>query len=94
MVINLDSWWLVEIFLTYSSKFLGVGISETIFREISPEVPSRLWAELDVVPMVFRSSFNYPDTAPEQQRVDEQADSMARKCLMYYLLFHPVMAFY
>ena len=65
------------------SKFLGVGISETLFNEISPQLPSRLWAELDVVPMVFRMGLSYPNEKQEEQRVDEQADSMARKCLMY-----------
>ena len=64
------------------SKFLGAGVTDTLFKEISPELPSRLWKELDVVPLVFRVGLSYPINMEETQRVDEQADAMARKCIM------------
>ncbi|MCJ1282590.1 hypothetical protein MMC26_001915 [Xylographa opegraphella] len=65
-------------------KFLGAGITDTLFNDISPELPPRLWKELDVVPLIFRVGMNYPVDMEENQRVDEQADSMARKCVMYF----------
>ena len=56
-----------------------MGITERLFKDIAPELPWRLWSELDIIPMVFRQGKH--DSAPSQhhQRVDEQADSMARK---------------
>ncbi|MCJ1396938.1 hypothetical protein MMC11_000130 [Xylographa trunciseda] len=65
-------------------KFLGAGITEALFKEISPELPPRLWKELDVVPLVFRVGVNYRSNMEARQRVDELADSMARKCIMYF----------
>ena len=64
------------------SKFLGAGITDTLFQEISPELPSRLWKELDVVPLVFGVGISYPRNMKDTQRVDEQADACARKCIM------------
>ena len=56
-------------------------MTENLYSELSPVLPSRIWAELDIVPMVFRVGMTF---APDRydQRVDEQADSMARKCIM------------
>ncbi|KAF1983444.1 glycosyltransferase family 4 protein [Aulographum hederae CBS 113979] len=62
-------------------KFLGAGItSETV--KICPSLPSRLWADLDIVPFVFPADSKQARTAAIT--VDEQADSMARKCLMMF----------
>lgn len=67
------------------SKFIGAGLPTEIVR-IAPKLSSRLWSELDIVPIYQR---------PEQENhhhrgkrhwaikcVDEQADSMARRCIM------------
>ena len=60
-----------------------MGIADNLFKTLSPELPSRLWYELDVVPMVFENGDEYREFAQSDLRVDEQADSMARKCIMY-----------
>ncbi|CAG9982635.1 unnamed protein product [Clonostachys byssicola] len=63
-------------------KFIGAGISPEL-EKVSGTLCSRLWLELDVVPLVLN-----PDSDSghfwEQKSVDEQADSMARKCIMYF----------
>lgn len=66
-------------------KFIGAGVNRDIVR-MSPALPSRLWAELDIVPMVFQRGLE--PALPQRVRhggltVDEEADSMARKCLLY-----------
>ncbi|KAJ9149436.1 Glycosyltransferase family 4 protein [Pleurostoma richardsiae] len=66
------------------AKFIGAGLPTTL-KYMSPTLCSRLWLELDIVPIVMR-----PDDDHKQQsfwdvkRVDEQADSMARKCIMNF----------
>ncbi|KAF7549550.1 hypothetical protein G7046_g8310 [Stylonectria norvegica] len=65
-------------------KFIGAGIPTTL-KYMSPRLCSRLWLELDIVPVVIR-----PDDEQKEQnfwdvkRVDEQADSMARKCILNF----------
>lgn len=60
-------------------KFAGAGISKAVFS-LSPNLPPRIWAELDIVPMVFGRGL---ETSREGiATADEEADSMARKCLM------------
>lgn len=57
-------------------KILGAGVTIEL-DSASPRLCSRLWAELDIIPIVFQSDSSqgsYPD-------VDELADSVARKCL-------------
>jgi hypothetical protein len=61
-------------------KFVGVGMTRRV-ATLSPELPSRLWAELDIVPMIFEQSLDYQKLGGERLMVDEEADSMARKCL-------------
>jgi alpha,alpha-trehalose phosphorylase (configuration-retaining) len=62
-------------------KFAGAGITRTA-ASISPALPSRLWSELDIVPMVFRRGIDYERTDTDMHlTADEEADSMARKCL-------------
>lgn len=66
-----------------SSTFLGAGLTDLLFNDISPELPSRIWSEMDVVPMVFRVGRDYQFVEDHRaQRVDDQADSMARKVIM------------
>ncbi|PQE05953.1 trehalose phosphorylase protein [Rutstroemia sp. NJR-2017a BBW] len=64
-------------------KFVGVGMTRRV-ATLSPELPSRLWAELDIVPMIFEQSLDYQKLGGERVMVDEEADSMARKCLTYF----------
>ncbi|KAI1434011.1 glycosyltransferase family 4 protein [Xylaria sp. CBS 124048] len=60
-------------------KFVGAAMPSRL-AEISPKLCARLWLDLDVVPIVIPYS-------PKSSRfwmnseVDEQADSMARKCV-------------
>lgn len=63
-------------------KFIGAGLPVTL-KYMSPSLCSRLWLDLDIVPVVLR-----PDHEAKEKnfwdvkRVDEQADSMARKCIL------------
>ena len=66
-------------------KYVGAGINRRA-HEISPQLASLLWQELDIVPLVLEN-----DPKPVQLHdnrdgqdilVDEEADSMARKALM------------
>lgn len=63
-------------------KYAGAGITENT-KKISSTLPSRLWAELDIVPMVFSQTLEYQEGSTNKLEVDEQADSMARKCIVY-----------
>ena len=64
------------------SKFIGVGLATTL-RYMSPSLCSRLWLELDIVPIVLRPDDDHKEKSFwDVKRVDEQADSMARKCIM------------
>lgn len=64
------------------AKFIGAGLPTTL-RDMSPSLCSHLWLDLDVLPVVL-----HPDGEEREKsfwdfkRVDEQADSMARKCVM------------
>ncbi|GME53536.1 Glycosyl transferase family 1 [Neofusicoccum parvum] len=65
-------------------KFVGAGITKTLLK-LSPELPSRLWWELDIVPMVFEHGLENPNGEPiAEVTIDEEADSMARKSLMFF----------
>ncbi|KZF24087.1 glycosyltransferase family 4 protein [Xylona heveae TC161] len=68
-------------------KFLGVGLPD-VLREMSPKLCSRLWSQLDIVPFVMHVHLDrsMQDTSEYWgiKSIDEQADSMARKCLMYF----------
>ncbi|KAI9687559.1 MAG: hypothetical protein M1822_002169 [Bathelium mastoideum] len=64
-------------------KYAGAGITERTMQ-ISPTLPSRLWAELDIVPMVFAQVLAYQEGFTDKLGLDEQADAMARKCIAYF----------
>ncbi|KAJ6546539.1 trehalose phosphorylase [Mycena vulgaris] len=111
-------------------KFLGAGVTLTLLKE-TPNLATRLWMDLDIVPIVFNIKQFHTDSAtrpnikhrissttgsyvpsgaetptvfveaahinPDQltgsgaggrlpipRTLDEQADSAARKCLMYF----------
>lgn len=55
-------------------RYLGAGVAEQLLG-LCPHLLSRLWADLDIVPIIVKAEVNSDD-------VDEVADSMARKCVM------------
>ena len=75
------------------SKFLSAGFPESLLAK-SPKLASRLWAELDVVPIALHVGQRYkldPALVQDQSHwdvkgLDEQADSMARKSVMSVVL--------
>lgn len=75
------------------SKFLSAGLPESLLAR-SPKLASRLWAQLDIVPIALHIGGGYKqDTALVQgqnhwdaKSPDEQADSMARKSVMLVVL--------
>jgi alpha,alpha-trehalose phosphorylase (configuration-retaining) len=74
------------------SNFVGVGLPQRLLDR-SPSLCSRLWAKLDIIP-ITPDSDGAQDTESlqrqtqyESKSVEEQADSMARKCIMSVLLF-------
>lgn len=69
----------------HAYKFVGAGITKKLVA-MSPQLPSRLWADLDIVPMVFEKGLEGPEAPSDGTTIDEEADSMARHCL---LLFGP-----
>lgn len=66
------------------AKFIGAGLPATL-KYMSLSLCSRLWLDLDIIPIVIR-----PDDEGKEKnfwdakRVDEQADSMARKCILNF----------
>ncbi|PSN71111.1 putative trehalose synthase (Ccg-9) [Corynespora cassiicola Philippines] len=67
-------------------KFVGAGLSTKVVQ-YSPQLPSRLWLELDIVPLVLASDWQNPQSSTNRHGsmlVDEEADSMARKCLLHF----------
>jgi hypothetical protein len=86
----------------YLAKFIGAGLPQEL-KERSPSLPSRLWLDLDVVPILITTvTSNHGDGTNATYRswwhkksVDEQANSMVRKCILYaYLRTHmPLLLF-
>ncbi|KAI1084294.1 glycosyltransferase family 4 protein [Whalleya microplaca] len=63
-------------------KFVGVGLPHRL-EKLSPTLCSRLWLEIDIVPLVMpvdKKELSFWDI----KNVDEQADSMARKCVTMF----------
>ena len=65
-------------------KFVGAGLT-TMAAKTCPQLPTRLWLELDIVPLVLepnsgRHNTGTPD-APKYMVVDEEADAVVRKAL-------------
>ncbi|CAK7265018.1 hypothetical protein SEPCBS57363_001368 [Sporothrix epigloea] len=66
------------------SKFIGAGLPTTL-KYMSPTLCSRLWLELDIIPIVMRPDEEHKEASFwDVKRVDEQADSMARKCILHF----------
>ena len=76
----------------HMEKFLGLAMPEHVAAKY-PSLCSRLWAELDILPLVLpeanldsTSEFNTPNpNSPGwwTRALDEQAESMGRKCVRY-----------
>jgi alpha,alpha-trehalose phosphorylase (configuration-retaining) len=64
-------------------KFAGAGVTKRL-ATMSPQLPSRLWLELDIVPMVFEQGLKTTGVPIDVISVDEESDKMARKCLMQF----------
>lgn len=64
------------------AKFIGAGLPTTL-EEMCPRLCSRLWLDMDIIPIVIHPT-NEPKKAAfwDGKHVDEQADSMARKCIL------------
>jgi hypothetical protein len=65
------------------TKVIGAGLPHAL-QSLSPTLCSRLWLEVDVVPIVVQQQHEHKERISLwlSKRVDEQADSMARKCIM------------
>lgn len=66
------------------AKFIGAGIPDELVHR-SPKLCSRLWLELDIVPITLELGVKDREYW-DLKCVDEQADSMARKCIMCVFL--------
>lgn len=72
---------------TNLAKFIGAGLPFELVKK-SPRLCSRLWLELDIVPIsILPESEGHESELKDRtfwsaKCVDEQADSMARKCIM------------
>lgn len=68
-------------------KFVGAGLSNEIL-DISPKLPSRLWLELDIVPILVKDaeggSMDAAKRTDHVTGVDELADSLTRKCIGFF----------
>lgn len=73
--------------------FMGIAMPEDVFVRI-PTLCSRLWHELDILPIVFRegvaiSTFwsKHDNTKVEAKKsIDELAESMARRTVRWVIL--------
>ena len=73
----------------YLAKFVGAGFPLGLEKH-SPTLSSRLWLELDIVPILIPVDMRHHKVGSESKNhtyweskgVDEQADSMARRCIM------------
>lgn len=71
-------------------KIIGAGIPRELCKH-TPTLASKLWLDLDIVPLTLSSTREVVGIEGkvfwDDKSVDEQAESMARKCvLLVYLL--------
>lgn len=67
-------------------KFVAIGLSESATR-FCPDLCSKLWMELDILPFVFHSEAildNDADVTDYHPSCDEVADSLVRKTVMFF----------
>ncbi|PWW74165.1 Glycosyltransferase Family 4 protein [Tuber magnatum] len=73
--------------IQHQAKFVGAGVTLGL-EEICPGISAYLWHKLDIVCVRLRvhtTAFGaFEDTGSIPIDVDEQADSAARKCVMYF----------
>jgi hypothetical protein len=77
----------------HSEKFMGLAMPQRV-ATLCPELCSRLWAELDVIPLVLpeerhlleqKSQRDLPTgVGIESREIGEQAESMGRKCVRLF----------
>ncbi|CEJ59833.1 hypothetical protein PMG11_08436 [Penicillium brasilianum] len=74
----------------HSEKVLGVALSRSLHKLI-PALCPQLWAELDIIPIVLVEEPDADATAEtmtkihfQQKTIDEQAESLARKCVRFF----------
>lgn len=70
------------------AKFVGAGLPNELLAR-APKLCSRLWLELDIVPIANLLELEEAEAKRarafwSKKCVDEQADSMARKCIMHF----------
>lgn len=69
------------------AKFVGAGLPTELLKR-APNLCSRLWLDLDIVPISIVPELEEYERSSKDRSfwnakcVDEQADSMARKCIM------------
>ncbi|KAM0088622.1 hypothetical protein ACP6JD_008022 [Aspergillus fumigatus] len=83
----------------YDEKFIGAGLPESLVLKC-PGLCSQLWFKLDIVPLVLRhvararTAHDRGEVATfrgwERKALDEQADSMARKCIRSFGIGHVI----
>lgn len=73
----------------HNQKFLGLALPSALAAHC-PTLCSRVWQELDAVPLVFAKGIH--DSRTESVKPDQLADSMARECIMYVV--SPLNPFY
>jgi glycosyltransferase involved in cell wall biosynthesis len=69
-------------------KFIGVAMQAGL-AEKCPELCSRLWLELDIIPIVLRKAEEHVSWGLYEEDIsymslDEQAESIARKCIRFF----------
>lgn len=83
----------------HSDKFMGLAMPQRV-ATLCPELCSRLWAELDVIPLVlpeerhlqeWQSQRDLPTGVNfDSREIGEQAESMSRKCVRLVHAIIPV----
>lgn len=72
--------------INHSEKFLGITVPEDLTKRC-PQLCSRLWTELDIVPLVIQGHEGVHNAYWDQKKgassrtIDELADSMSRRCI-------------
>lgn len=73
----------------HAEKLLGAALSKS-FHQHCPSLCRRLWLELDIVPILLheepgteRTVGTEAVTHPNGKEIDEQAESVSRKCIRY-----------
>lgn len=74
----------------HDERFMGLGMPEDVAVRY-PELCSRLWRELDIVPIAFpegvpalASQRSVPLTKWESKCIDELAEAMSRRCVRFF----------